>query len=43
MKLKVTRGIYLICSIINGCKIKKKIEKTRHVKNKDKFKKYILG
>ena len=28
--------------LINGCK-SKKIEKTRHVKNNDKSKKYILG
>ena len=28
--------------LLNGCKVKEKSEKTRHVKNNDKSKKYIL-
>ena len=28
--------------LLNGCKIKEKFEKTSHVKNKDKSKKYVL-
>ena len=31
-----------ICYLINGCKIKEYFEKTRHVKNNDKSKKYIF-
>ena len=33
---------FWFCYHINGCKSKKYFEKMRHVKNNDKFKKYIL-
>ena len=33
MKLKVNLGLNQICYLINRCKLWKKSEKTRHVKN----------
>ena len=41
LKLKLNLGIFHTCYLINRCKTRKKIEKTRHVKNKDKFGKFV--
>ena len=42
MLYKRNRKYTLELILLNGCKSKRVFEKTRHVENNDKFKKYIL-